>query len=1079
MKQFLLTALLVFSFFMGFGQCPPSGVFTSQAQIDQFAIDYPDCTTIEELRIEGADITDLSPLSSLTSVSGGGLNIIENPMLVGLEGLGNITVVTGLSSIMNNQALTDLSGLEGLVTVDQGNLNIDNNNSLITLQGLNNLQTATFSLSITNNESLESLEGLNMFTGTGDFEIIGNPSLTSLQGLDSLISVEVFFTISENSGLTSLNGILENVVETEFLSIEQNPLLTSLEGLENLVNVFDIVIVDNDMLESLDGFNPVSLFSLFIADNEMLINLNGLETLVSGDAAFNELFVSISDNPLLEDISGLSNIEDTVETNFVLTGNSALSSCAVDSVCNAIASEFPITFENNAPGCNTIEEVDMVCRPCDFPVILTSQEEVNSFPTVYADCPSELLFGLTISGDDIVDLSPLSVITSIQNGLFISDNLILESLSGFDTSLNVDQIGISNNGALQSLEGLEDLSSFFSLTISSNNSLTSLNGFPNIDFLDGELHISDNPLLEDISGMGSLTTIFDLTIVNNDSLESLAALSNLQSVLMTFNISDCDALTNLEGLQNVVSQGTSDVFLIVENNSNLQDISHLNNLLPESVVEAFITNNPALTACSSVFLCNYLSADGVATIENNAEGCNSIEEAIDSCDMAFNKIFGNIGFDFNNDGCDESDYDVSNILVTTTSGDFEFTSITNELGYYELFVSEGEFTTTVLEDSLPSGFNAAPESVTTIFTGLEEETEVEFCILGEPDQIDVSVSIIPLQEPRPGVAANYIIQYENKGTQILGGDITLQYDDAIMFFTESEVEPDSNAEGVLVWEYSDLLPFESRTFVTSFELFIPPVVEGGEELNSVITITPLDTDVEISDNTVALKETVVNSYDPNDKQVLQGEEIYEEQVGDYLDYLVRFQNTGTADALRVVVTDTLSDNLDWNTLRILSASHDYTVAITNGNEVSFIFEDINLPPEEQDEEGSNGHIAFEIRTLDNLVIGDSVENTANIFFDFNPPIITNTVVTAVAEPLGLPEILDDIISIYPNPVSERLTIQLSENVIPTQISLLSLEGKVLKSDISTTLDMTRLSKGIYFLQIETESGSTVKKVIKK
>ena len=388
-------------------------------------------------------------------------------------------------------------------------------------------------------------------------------------------------------------------------------------------------------------------------------------------------------------------------------------------------------------------------------------------------------------------------------------------------------------------------------------------------------------------------------------------------------------------------------------------------------------------------------------------------------------------------------------------------------------------TVKVVEASLPDGFNASPSTITSEFVGLGNEEEIQFCVLGDPDIQDVSVALIPLQEPRPGEDASYVIQFENKGAQVMSGNITFEYDDAIMFYTGSEVAPDSNNEGVLVWEYEDLLPFESRTFVTSFELFIPPDVVGGEELNSSLVITPLDGDVVLSDNTVGLKEVVVNSYDPNDKQVLQGEEIFEEQVGDYLDYVLRFQNTGTADALNVVVTDTLSNNLNWSTLRILSASHDYRVEITNDNEVAFIFEDINLPPQEVDEEGSNGHIAFEIRTVDDLIIGDSVENTANIFFDFNPPIITNTVVTTVAEPLSIDDFVADTIKIYPNPVSNGLNIQFEGGRTSAQISLVSLQGQVVARTETTYIDVAKLSAGVYFLRIETEQGLFIKKIIKR
>src|SRR5690606_18807090 len=140
----------------------------------------------------------------------------------------------------------------------------------------------------------------------------------------------------------------------------------------------------------------------------------------------------------------------------------------------------------------------------------------------------------------------------------------------------------------------------------------------------------------------------------------------------------------------------------------------------------------------------------------------------------------------------------------------------------------------------------------------------------------------------------------------------------------------------------------------------------------------------------------------------------------YLDYLIRFQNTGTASAINVRILDTLHPKLDWSTLVPISASHDYYVHITNGNQVEFIFDDINLPHEGSNEPESHGFVAYKIKPKSDVQVGDIISGDAAIYFDFNPPIITNMVLTEIVEFLGLTDNTAPVnqVIIYPNPTNK-------------------------------------------------------------
>lgn len=111
-----------------------------------------------------------------------------------------------------------------------------------------------------------------------------------------------------------------------------------------------------------------------------------------------------------------------------------------------------------------------------------------------------------------------------------------------------------------------------------------------------------------------------------------------------------------------------------------------------------------------------------------------------------------------------------------------------------------------------------------------------------------------------------------------------------------------------------------------------------------------------------------------------------------LKYTVRFQNTGTDYAYKVVVIDTLSENLDIATLQMGSASHTYSLkVIGKGRPVlTWTFTNINLPDSTRNQKGSNGFIQFSIKPKANLPEKALIENYADIFFDYNDPVRTNT-----------------------------------------------------------------------------------------
>jgi len=389
--------------------CLPYGnyYFYTQNDVDDFAINYPNCTELEGIvSIVGDDITNLNGLIVLTSFIDD-LEIFHNDALASLSGLDNVTSIGDDLKIHNNGALTSLSGLENIDSIGD-DLSIINNDALTNLTGLDNMTSVT-SISIENNDALSSLSGLNNLTSIGnELYISENNSLTSLSGLENIDSIGGFLRIYHNYALTSLSG-LENMASIGALSIKSNDALISLSGLLNidaigydlsisnngaLINLSgldnltaiggNLRIGENDALTSFTGLENVTYImdGLDIQENNSLISLTGLDNLTSvgedvwirGNPSLTNLSVLnnvtsiggwlwIYRNDALTSLTGLDNIEYSTIEDLYIHNNSLLSTCEVVSVCAYLASPNGyIGISHNAIGCNSPEEVQDSCK---------------------------------------------------------------------------------------------------------------------------------------------------------------------------------------------------------------------------------------------------------------------------------------------------------------------------------------------------------------------------------------------------------------------------------------------------------------------------------------------------------------------------------------------------------------------------------------------------------------------------------------------------------------------------------------------------------------------------------------------
>src|SRR5690606_33752187 len=283
--------------------------FYSQEDIDDFGVNYPNCTelpfTLYIYAEDMSNITDISAFGNLTSIDGS--IYIIGTSLVNLDDLIGLTSIYGEIIIAENLSLTSI---EGLQNIDPESI-FDDWNGLI----------------IANNPQLSLCNLSNLCTYLTDYnnyrEIYNNaPGCTE-------------------TDLNSLCGMFCPPGDIAFESQEQInyfgemfPNCTEIQG--NL----DIWGWYNDIYDLSPLSNIQIIHGGFGISNTSITNLNALINLTT----VNGPWFYLADNELLEDISGLANLDlsnlnpiDMESDGLYIGGNPLLSVCNVPNICEYLS----------------------------------------------------------------------------------------------------------------------------------------------------------------------------------------------------------------------------------------------------------------------------------------------------------------------------------------------------------------------------------------------------------------------------------------------------------------------------------------------------------------------------------------------------------------------------------------------------------------------------------------------------------------------------------------------------------------------------------------------------------------------
>jgi uncharacterized repeat protein (TIGR01451 family) len=246
----------------------------------------------------------------------------------------------------------------------------------------------------------------------------------------------------------------------------------------------------------------------------------------------------------------------------------------------------------------------------------------------------------------------------------------------------------------------------------------------------------------------------------------------------------------------------------------------------------------------------------------------------------------------------------------------------------------------------------------------------------------------------------------------------------------------------------------------------------------ISTLTPGD--INPFNDTVNVTYPVVNSYDPNKKVVTPGD--VEIGYNDPFTYTIYFQNTGNAPAINIRLEDIIDPNLDLATFQFLAASHNQTYTINNtSRKLTVRYPNIFLVDSTTSFDESIGYFQFRINPISGLSAGTVIENTVDIFFDFNAPITTNTTENLFYDELGIEEIAsENSIKIYPNPTRDILRVE-ADNTLHT-VAIYDLNGRLITSisdqGSAYQFNTSNLEGGIYLIRIRTGEKWLTKRFVK-
>ena len=917
-----------------------------------------------------------------------------------------------------------------------------------------NLSGINFKIDANNNGEIEENEALNVgelnvsamnFTSSPILEMTGIEYFKNITFLNCSNIRLITLSVIQNTHLKKLYCSTNNLTS---LDVTQNTALqelfcdsnqfTSLNVTQN--RALQLLNCDSNPFTSLNVTQNPALQSFFCRNNQ-LASLD-----VTQNSALKDLFCS--NNQL---------------TTLDLTQNAILFnlSCDINQLASLDVTQNPNLYTLNCMT-NQLTSLDVTQNPALKDLFCSTNQLTSLNVTQNPDlnilyCYNNQLTSLNVVQNPVLRNlycynNQLTSLNFMQNPILAFLECQYNQLTSLDFTSNPSLEGLyCNNNQLNSLNVTQN-PGLFQLTCQ-NNQLTSLN-------------LTQNPNLMQLDCQ--YNQLASLDVRPNQNLYVLNCFNNQ---IISLDLSANTSLNYLNCSNNLLQS------LFIKNNSVEIDIDSNSNDLPIFTFE----NLPNL---------QYICADEfqIADIQNKITSYGYTNCHVNSyCTFTpggtFYTIQGNNKFDANNNGCNDLDNPLPNLKYTITDGTNSTSLISNTTGNHSIPVQAGTQTITPVFENL-TYFTISPANVVVDFPTQASPFTQDFCVTANGLHPDLEVFMLPIIPARPGFDAVYKLIYKNKGNTTQSGTVNLNFTDAVLDFVTAIPAVTTQTANNLSWNFANLTSFETReiTFTLNANSALEtPAVNEGDILNYTATLTSAATDDMPNDNTFTYNQTVVNSFDPNDITCLEGTIVGIDKIGEYVHYMIRFENNGTANAQNIVVKNMVDlAKFDINSIVPIKGSHSFVTKLTSGNKVEFIFENINLP---FDDANNDGYVSFKIKTKSDLVAGDTFAKNVNIYFDYNFPIVTNTAMTVIAALSVQDFVFSNYFNLYPNPTKNTLNIAVKEIIEISSINIYNTLGQLVlvipNAQNTKTVDVSSLTAGNYFIKINSDKGTSNTQFVKQ
>jgi uncharacterized repeat protein (TIGR01451 family) len=335
---------------------------------------------------------------------------------------------------------------------------------------------------------------------------------------------------------------------------------------------------------------------------------------------------------------------------------------------------------------------------------------------------------------------------------------------------------------------------------------------------------------------------------------------------------------------------------------------------------------------------------------------------------------------------------------------------------------------------------------------------------------------------RPGLPGHVRACPMNLSCNAQSGQMQVTLDPLLSYVSATPVPASVNGN-IITWNITNLSLYNMSPWF-HIDVMTSLSANIGDTICNTVTVTPVAGDLNPSNNTSTYCIEVNNSWDPNMKQVSpKGVGINGSVAPNTtFDYTVDFQNTGNDTAYNIAIVDTLSSALDPASLEVTGFSHPMHMDLLPGNIMKFHFDNIMLADSNHNEPASHGYLSYRVKTKSGLSNGTQIDNTAYIYFDFNPAVVTNTTLNTIDVVLGVNEVNnEEVLSITPNPASDVVTFRFVGAKTNSEVQLVDMTGRTIAETIlssgETTMDVSSIPAGVYILNVKGMNGSVQQRMV--